>query len=441
MIPTRRAFVLLGAASLLALFAIAVPGLVWAVLFFDLLILGLVGVDGLRARAVPLTYRRELPSAWHQGHPGELRLELQTTHAAPLELWVREVLCPQLSERPEDLRLALPPRGHVAVALALTPRLRGRAHLATPAVRLLGPWRLAWHTRDLPEVQDVGRVFPRLHLERDASLLLRRLTSARVGANPVSARGMSTELYALREYRPGDPLRSLHWKATARHDRPITRELAWEQHQHTLILLDCGRPMAGLASHGSATPLSKLDHAMSAVIGLLRAIVAQQDEATVVLFSKEVRTWVRLDRRTRSFREVFERLHDQQADLEEPDYDGVAAWCTQRIPRRSLALVVTSVVDLGVAEPLGRGLLSLARRHRPLLVDLLDPDLEAAARSVPEDLEGAYVKTTAMGLQEANTALATRLRARGVDTLSAPADRLAVGMLQRYLDLKARRRA
>ena len=48
---------------------------------------------------------------------------------------------------------------------------------------------------------------------------------------------------------------------------------------------------------------------MAAVIGLLRAVVAQKDEATVLLFSKEVRATVRIDRRTRSFRQVFEAIH------------------------------------------------------------------------------------------------------------------------------------
>ncbi len=439
LIPTQRALVLLGATSLVGLFAFGVPWLVWVMLALDAVILGLVLVDGLRAGRVPLELVRDLPSAYHQGQAGVVGLTLRTSHRRGQTLWLREVLCPQLTLQPVDVHVELPARGQVELKLHVTPRLRGKGKLAPAAVRVRGALRLAWHTRDLPS-DDVARVFPRLHLERDASLLLKRALSVRMGANPTSARGLSTELYALREYRPGDALSALHWKASARHNRPITRELAWEQHQHTVILVDCGRPMAGLALHGQETSLSKLDHAMSAVIGLLRAVVAQQDEATVVLFSKDVRAWVRIDRRTRSFKQVFERIHDVHADLEEPDYDGVAAWCSKRIPRRSLALVVTSVVDLGVAEPLGIALQALARRHRPLLVDLRDPDLEAAARGIPDDVEGAYMKTTALGLLEANTALAARLRAQGIDTLSAPADRLAFGMLQTYLDIKARRR-
>ena len=36
--------------------------------------------------------------------------------------------------------------------------------------------------------------------------------------------GGYSEIHELREYRPGDPLRTLHWKATAKTDAPVVRE-------------------------------------------------------------------------------------------------------------------------------------------------------------------------------------------------------------------------
>jgi len=442
-IPSARAFALLGLASLLVVFAFVEPALGWAALLFDLVILGLIVVDGRRAGATPLTLSRALPPVFHQGEATEVVLTLATTADRSPAVHLREIWSPLLRVDPLDVETEVPAGGSRIVRVSTLPRLRGRDRLAPAALRVKGPWGLAWHTRDLdlPDDQTVFKVYPRLHLERRASLLLRRALRARIGANPVSARGLSTELYALREYRAGDSLRTLHWKASARLNRPITRELAWEQHQHTLVLIDCGRPMAGLAAHGWETDLSKLDHTMSAVVALLRAVIAQRDSATVVLFSKDVRAWARVDRRTRSFRPLFEQLHEVRADLDEPDYDRVAAWCAQRVPRRSLALLCTSVIDLGVAQALSRALTALSRRHLPLLVDLVDPDLDAAARSVPDDVQGAFKKTTALALMEHNESLGRRLRAQGIDRVSAPADQLAFGMLQRFLDLKARRRA
>jgi hypothetical protein len=44
-------------------------------------------------------------------------------------------------------------------------------------------------------------------------------------------RGAGSETYALREYLKGDPPTKIHWKATARHGRLVTREETWGQAQ------------------------------------------------------------------------------------------------------------------------------------------------------------------------------------------------------------------
>ena len=438
MIPSGRAVALLAFAGLLSIFAFALPALGWVALGFDALILGLVLIDGRRAGRTALEISRAHPAVLHQAEPAVLELIL-TAGPAPVLAWVREVLAPQLVRAPIDARLQIPAGGTGRLRLDVVPRSRGPALLAPAALRILGPWGLAWTPRE-GAVGDRLAVYPRVHLEPEANLLLRQATSRRTGARPLAAPGFSTELYALRAYRAGDPPGQLHWKSSARQNRPITRENAWEQHQHTLLLVDCGRPMAGLALAGGGE-MSKLDYTLSAVLALLRVVVAWNDSATVVLFDREIRQLVRVDHRTRGFAPIFARVHAEAASLDEPDYHGVAEWCARRVPRSSLAIVLTSVIDLAVADRLGDALRGLARRHRPLLVDLQDPGLHQLANGVPEDLVGAYAKGSAMRLVEANASLAVHLRAAGIDTLGLPADKLAFGVLQRFLELKARRRS
>ncbi len=444
--PSGRAFALLGLVTLLGIFGFVTPWLSWLALGFDALVVLLVLWDGAKARAIGLTAQRRLPRVARQAEQTEAVLVLQTDAAHPVRLHLREVLAPELVTRPMDVHLDLPAGGRVEHRLSLLPRLRGRAVLAPMTVRVMGPSGLAWTQRSLA-LSDTLRVHPRARLDGEAGLLLRHALQRRTGANPVHRRGFSTELYALREYLPGDQLRSIHWKASARLRRPVTREDAWEQHQHLVLLVDCGRPMAALsgarieAEGADDVPLSKLDLTLGLVLNLVRIASAHNDSATVVLFSKEIRRVVRIDRRTRSFAPVFQAVHDVRADLDEPDYVGVAHWTARTVPRQSLVLLCSSVIDLAGAEQLATALRGLARRHRPLLVDLQDPGLVQHATSVPHDVEGAYAKTSALSLLHANRSLTRRLAAAGVDVLSAPASQLPLSLLQRYLDLKARRRA
>src|SRR5207247_7811440 len=63
----------------------------------------------------------------------------------------------------------------------------------------------------------------------------------------------------LRPYIPGEDLRNVDWKATARRGALISRNKQVEKGQQLAVLLDTGRLMAG-----SVGNYSKLEHALNA---------------------------------------------------------------------------------------------------------------------------------------------------------------------------------
>ena len=64
-----------------------------------------------------------------------------------------------------------------------------------------------------------------------------------IGVRGGQRRGLGLEFHQLREFRDGDTLRQIDWKATARKRTPIAREYQDERDQQILFLLDCGRRM------------------------------------------------------------------------------------------------------------------------------------------------------------------------------------------------------
>ena len=346
---------------------------------------------------------------------------------------LREALGPALSDEGFDAALSLAPRSEARIPLPLAPRHRGPAAVPPGALRVAGPWGLAWAERRLGET-DTVRVLPTARLAGEQGLAIERALRGAPGLHARQRRGQSSELYALREYLPGDPMGRIHWRASARRGRPVTRETIWEQHQQVVVLVDAGRPMAARADHRT-----KLDHAIAAALALLRVAVAQRDTATVVLHSRDLRRIVRVDRRTRSFRPAFEALHAEHADLQEPDLAPAVTWCATHLPRRSLVLVITSVLDAQGADRLAAGLGGLALRHVPVLVNLEDPGLVSHARGTPETPEQAAAKVAALAMQDRLDGLAARLRGQGVEVVGLPADRLALGMIEAYFRHKARR--
>ena len=130
---------------------------------------------------------------------------------------------------------ALPPRGAAEVRVELTPLRRGHV-------------RFSGMTIARADALGLVRAFRRIALPESLLVLPRRYPVApirlagirkfqRGGVALASSVGDSEEFVSLREYRPGDPLRRVHWKSWARVGRPMVREYQDEFFvRHALVL-------------------------------------------------------------------------------------------------------------------------------------------------------------------------------------------------------------
>jgi uncharacterized protein (DUF58 family) len=431
-LPSLRAWWLWGALTLLFVAAWLTPGIAWVALVLDLVVGALVWVDGRDARRRVVELTREIAPTVYQGEPTPLTVRVANPAARPLTVRIREVLPAALADDSVELALTVPPGSAVTTVVTVVPRAREQVTLTTAAVRVAGRWGLAWAERRVGAPVPV-KIYPKVHHEGETGMVLRLALERRDGAHARAPQGPSTEVASLRDYQPGDDFRAVQWKATARRGRPVTAERTWEQRQRLAVMLDVGRPMAGTDG-----VWNKFDHALSAAIALARVAAAWGDEVTIVLFSRTIRRVVRTGGRTHDFAALFEAVHREQPDSLEPDWGELVRWSSVGLPRRTLTVVCTSVVDPGTAERLSAGLVALARRHRPLLVNLADPAVAASARGTPRDALEAFAKTTALGIEDDTRALELRLRAAGVSTVTTPADRLTLGMLKGWMELKGR---
>ncbi len=440
--PAGRLFLILGIVTALAIGAVADLRLAGVVIAVDLLLLALFVVDLLRARNTLLRARRAWPALLVQGSEGRVRLELINPHNRTLEVQLRDGLHPFLAPRPRRRRLAIAAGDHEIWEYPLRPLHRGELWAAPLSARVLGPLKLAWSQRDLLP-REPQKVFPQVRWQGRVGQLLSLAQRHQLGSMPLTWHGAGREPYALREYSPGDPLNRIHWKATARHRRLISREETWERGARLVILLDTGRAMTSLAgsSRGAATYRSKLDYALAAALALTRVAAGRGDRVTLLAFSDRVDRVVRVSQSSRSLAQAYGSLYDLRAKLVEPAFD-LATERALKVERSSATVVVlTSVVDLAAAELLRDSLLRLERRHRPLLINLEDPQIRDLAHQRPQRPEEAFAQASALEILLANRRLARQLRRSGIRVVNTAADRLALETLEAYLSLFRGRRS
>lgn len=230
----------------------------------DLLRVGILAV-ALPLVAMALTMgRRTTLTATHQAVPERLRpgtsgtVRLLLTNAGALSTRPLEVTEPATPDLTAGVRCLLPPLRPAATAVVgypLTATRRGRFLIGPPSVRIADPFGL-WEDNRLIAARTEVMVVPLVvALAGMPSAVGAR--SAASGSAVAGTTGGDPDV-GIRYYNPGDDIRTIHWRASARHDELMVRVEEPVSHGGTTVLLD-----HRAAAHRGIGPASSLETAVT----------------------------------------------------------------------------------------------------------------------------------------------------------------------------------
>jgi len=428
--PTPRAALLLALGALPALVAAGAPWVLWWVVAFDLVVLSLAALDALLAPGPgSLEASRALREPLSAFAPNPVVLTLKSRARRRLRLELADAPPPEADAEGHRRRIDLPPGGSATLEYRATPRRRGEVRFGDLHARATGPLGLARRQWRVPLARTVP-VYP------DLRGLAAATGAERTEEGRARTRGLhgGREFAALRPYLPGDDLRSVDWKATARRGAPVVREWQPERNQEVWLLLDCGRQLSARLGGGR----TKLDHAVDAALAVARAAALRGDRAGAVLFGAEVERVVAPGAGRSGLSALAEALHRAEPRPEESDYGAALGALTARQRRRALVLAFTDLADPDTSAPLRECAAQLARHHLVLVVAVADSELFEAASARPAGTEQAYERVAAERILLERDLAAAALAAAGVRVVSAPARGLVAAVVDSYLEVKRR---
>ncbi|WP_375760049.1 DUF58 domain-containing protein [Corallococcus exercitus] len=435
-VPSGLAVALFAGALVPAALAVASPAFGWLALAVDVAVLLLCAVDFVRApHARDLEAHREVEPILSSGVDNAVRWELRSRTDLPVRGELRDEPPLDVESHGHRQPFSLEAGGAATrLTYRVRPPARGDARFGDVNLRLMGPLGLCSRQVKLPAARDV-KVYPDLSALSREALTLARASEA-VSARTLLRKSVEgREFESLREYRPGDDYRHIDWKSSARHGRTLVRTWQPERNQPVLLLLDCGRHMAGRVQGRR-----KLDHAVDAALRLARVSLDAGDVVGVLAFASDVRAFLPPRKGAEHLRLITESLYRAEAGLEESDYGRAFDFAFARQTRRALVVLFTDLVDPDASAALLTRTLALRPRHLPVVASLLDEDLEAAATDVPGDAPSAYARQAASRMEAEYRRTATTLRDAGALVVRAPARGFGAAALNVYLDVKARGR-
>ncbi len=433
---TRRALALAAACAALAVLGYWAPGALDAMLVADAALVAAVWVDARRAvRPGPLlTVAREAPSGFSVGHAGDVTYRWTNTTQRRARLRLREIRPALLGGLQPPRALAVPPRSRAAETVPVVPLRRGRERAGGFVVDSTGPLGLGVHRVRLDLPWD-ARIYPPLVAVRLRASLAQAMRRREQGARPLRQLGEGRLFESLREWVPGDDLRHIDWKATARRRKVITRQYEAERRQQVMLVLDLGRLMTE-----EAAGVARLDHVVQAALELAYAAAQHDDNVGIMTFAAGVQHFVAPQRGRVGVKRVLDVLAVVEAQLVEPDYPGAFRYLAAHSRKRALTVLFTDVIDRFASEAVVANVASLRPRHLPLAVTLRNPELDHVAAARPTDARGAFRKAAAEELLHAREEALGHMRRAGVIVVDVPPARAAQAVVTRYLELKRRGR-
>ena len=427
-VPTTRALWLAALSLVPAVVALLSPSIAPLLIAFDAALIALIAIDfALAPRAGVLVLRRSVEPVLSSGRVNVVRIELASARAVTGEL--RDWVTPGPSIEGQRARFQV--NGVSLIEWRLTPSTRGDLHFGPITLRLDGPLGLCTRRQSVPLMQSV-KVFPDLSvLSRDALDLAR--AEDQVSRRVIRVRAEGREFESLREYRPGDDRRTIDWKATARRGKALVRQHQPERNQQVLLLLDCGRHMAG-----EVDGRRKLDHAVDATLRLAKVALDQGDLVGVMAFGRDVKRWLPPRKGTEQLRAIAQALYQVEAALEESNYGAALDQAFARGSRRSLVIVLTDLVDPESAAALILRTRRLVPRHLPMIVSLQDEAVHRVATEVPATASAAYERIIAARMEREGEATVAKLREGGARVVRGTPAVFASAGVNAYLDIKQR---
>tara|TARA_Y100001968_G_C19392684_1_gene736501 strand:- start:257 stop:1501 length:1245 start_codon:yes stop_codon:yes gene_type:complete len=147
--------------------------------------------------------------------------------------------------------LYMRPWQEVSFEYSLKLPLRGHYHLGPVKMRVKDAFDLFYNEKIEESVHSFS-VFPQIEVLEE-QVITSRAPKLLSGAMPLNVIGAGTEFYSLREFVPGDSLRSVNWKALAKKGKMMVNETVREDVMDVILLIDAREVSA--VGGGKDTPL------------------------------------------------------------------------------------------------------------------------------------------------------------------------------------------
>ncbi len=258
-------------------------------------------------------------------------------------------------------------------------------------------------------------------------------------------KGRGIEFAEVREYIPGDDIRSVDWNVTARMGHPYVKRFE-EERELTLMLL-CDFSSSGY--FGSAKQL-KIEVAIETAALLAFSAIKNHDKVGLLLFTDTIEKYVPPKKGKAHVLRILRELISFQPERAGTDIAAALQYFSRVQKRRCIAFLISDFWADGFDDPLK----SAGKKHDLIALKLRDPreeeippvglikmqDAESGEELWVDTLDASVLEKYRKMIADRNEKLTRLFRTSGVDVVELRADQDYILPLSRFFRMRAKRR-
>lgn len=295
---------------------------------------------------------------------------------------------------------------------------------------------------------------------RQIELRTNRLVNETLGGQYHSVfKGQGMNFEEVREYQPGDEVRSIDWNVTARMNHPFVKKFVEERELTLMLVVD----VSGSGLFGSGTQ-SKRELAAEIASVLAFSAIRNSDKVGLILFTDEVEKFIPPKKGRRHVLRVIREILFFEPQRHGTNLTGALDFLNRVTAHKAIVAVVSDFLDATPTVPSAtnaRGeirpntaLRQANRRHDVVAVQITDRyelELPALGRLVLQDAETGEVLEVQTGDARKRAAFAQRgterqkeldrlLRSARIDAIQLRTDQPYAAALGRFFETREKRR-
>jgi uncharacterized protein (DUF58 family) len=433
MIPTRRLLLIIGLLAVPLMLSAQIRVVADLALVLNVLVVIVACLDLLISPGPrDLEISREISEVLSVGAANPATLLIRNRSGFGLSVAIHDdpgPLC--ITERLPQTVYVEPDKSET-IHFIVKPLRRGASELSAVHIRFATRLGL-WQRHQIRPLVTPIRIYPDIRAVYRYELMAQQNRLAEIGVRLLRMPGQGREFERLREFRYGDEVRQIDWKATARQQQLISREFNVERNQNLVIMVDCGRFM-----RHETDGITNLDRALNSAIMLSYIALGQGDNVSLMAFSNVIERFIRPVRGKPGVQSILRSTYDIQASEHAADYNLALEYLTMVQRKRALVILITAVTDELQLRVIGESLKLSSMPYLSMCVLLQDVGLLEMAGRIPKTDPEAFHTAAAAQILTGQAKEVASLRREGILMVETPPDLLTERMINEYLSIKMR---